>query len=73
MIVNYRRVRAVRARVAVEAASSISWGRYVGLDGAYVCMDAFGLSAPAGKLFEKFGFTVDGFAGAARSVIKANK
>ena len=65
--------RAVRARVAVEAASSISWGRYVGLDGAYVCMDDFGLSAPAGKLFEKFGFTADGVAGVARSVIKANK
>ena len=31
----------------------------VGLDGAVIAMDGYGASAPAGKLFEKFGFTVD--------------
>lgn len=51
--------KSVRARVAVEAASSISWGRYVGLDGAYICLDRFGESAPANLLFKKFGFTVE--------------
>lgn len=50
---------AVRSRVAVEALSGFGWGRYVGLDGAYVTMDGFGASAPAGLLFEKYGFTVD--------------
>lgn len=49
--------KACRKRVAVEALSEFGWGKYVGLDGAYVTMHGFGASAPAGKLFEKFGFT----------------
>ena len=48
----------VRARVAVEAGSALSWGRYVGLDGACICMDNFGDSAPAQVLFEINHFTV---------------
>ena len=51
--------KAVRKRVAIEALSDFGWGKYVGLDGAYVCMKSFGASAPAAKLFEKFGFTVE--------------
>lgn len=51
--------KAVRRRVVVEALSDFGWGRYVGLDGAYVTMKGFGASGPAGKLFEKFGFTVE--------------
>ncbi|MBQ3512965.1 MAG: transketolase [Lachnospiraceae bacterium] len=47
----------VTKRVAVEAAADFGWGKYVGLDGAYVTMQSFGASAPAAKLFEKFGFT----------------
>lgn len=49
----------VRKRVAVEALSEYGWGKYVGLDGAYVCMKTFGASGPAKQLFEKFGFTVE--------------
>ena len=51
--------KAVRRRVAIEALSDFGWGRYVGLDGAYVTMHGFGASAPAAQLFEHFGFTVD--------------
>lgn len=50
--------KAVRKRVAIEALSDFGWGKYVGLDGAYVTMTGFGASAPAAKLFEHFGFTV---------------
>ena len=50
--------KAVRARVSIEAASSFGWQKYTGLDGANVSLDTFGASAPAGKLFELFGFTV---------------
>jgi transketolase len=57
-----------RKRVAVEAASSVSWGKYVGLDGAYVTMDGFGESAPAGELFNRFGFTAQNVAAVARSL-----
>ncbi|GFI61452.1 transketolase [Clostridiales bacterium] len=49
----------VRNRVAVEAACDFGWYRYVGLDGAVISMEGYGASAPAGQLYEKFGFTVD--------------
>ena len=48
-----------RKRVAIEALSDFGWGRYVGLDGAYVTMHGFGASGKAQKLFEHFGFTVE--------------
>ncbi len=51
--------KSVRKRVAIEALSDFGWGKYVGLDGAYVTMKGFGASAPAAKLFEHFGFTVE--------------
>ncbi|MCI1960014.1 MAG: transketolase [Clostridia bacterium] len=49
----------VRKRIAVEAASDFGWYKYVGLDGKAISMKGFGASAPADKLFEKFGFTVE--------------
>jgi len=51
--------KSIRKRVAIEALSDFGWGKYVGLDGAYVTMKSFGASAPATKLFEHFGFTVE--------------
>jgi len=50
---------AVTARVAIEAGQADFWYKYVGLNGAIVGMTSFGESAPAGALFEHFGFTVD--------------
>ena len=64
---------AVRARVAVEAGSSQCWYKYVGLDGACVCMDGFGSSAPANKLFEIYGFTAENVAKVAAKVVKSNR
>lgn len=60
--------KACRKRVAVEALSDFGWGKYVGLDGAYVTMHGFGASAPAEKLFEKFGFTVENVVKAVKSL-----
>ncbi len=60
---------AVRARVAVEAGVSLGWDRWVGDAGAIVGLDHFGASAPAGTIFEKFGFTVDRLVGVARDVL----
>ena len=51
--------RAVRARLAVEAASSFGWQRYVGLDGDMITIDGYGASAPAATLFAQYGFTVE--------------
>jgi transketolase len=50
---------AVEARVAVEMASELGWDRYVGSKGVAITMKSFGASAPAAKLADKFGFTVD--------------
>jgi len=45
-------------RLAIEAAHPDFWRKYVGLHGAVIGIDRFGESAPAGQLFEMFGFTV---------------
>ncbi|HET8900088.1 MAG TPA: transketolase [Rhodanobacteraceae bacterium] len=47
-----------RARVAIEAGTADYWRKYVGLDGAVIGMHTFGASAPAGQLFDYYGFTV---------------
>ena len=65
--------RGMRARVAVEAASRLSWGEYVGLDGDYVCLDRFGESAPASLLMKKFGFTPENVADKAEKAFRAAK
>ncbi len=49
-------------RVAVEAASSMPWFKYVGLDGAVVGLDRFGESAPGGTVMKYFGFTAENVA-----------
>ncbi|WP_448546768.1 transketolase [Thalassotalea fusca] len=50
---------AVTKRVAVEAAHTDYWYKYVGFGGKVVGMTTFGESAPGGVLMEHFGFTVD--------------
>ena len=61
--------KAVRARVAVEAASTMSWYKYVGLDGKVIGLDHFGTSAPYKVLFKEFGFTAENVAATAKSVL----
>jgi transketolase len=51
--------RAVTARLAVEAARSFGWERWVGLDGAILSVDRFGASAPGDVVMREYGFTVD--------------
>ncbi|MBD2432494.1 MULTISPECIES: transketolase [Fischerella] len=51
--------KAVKKRLAVEAASSFGWCRYLGDEGAMISVDRFGVSAPGGVIMEKFGYTVD--------------
>jgi transketolase len=60
---------AVTARVAVEAAVTGGWYKYVGLGGKVVGIDRFGESAPAELLFAEFGFTVDNVVKAVESVL----
>jgi len=51
--------RAVRRRLAVEAAATLSWWRYVGSEGRVLGIDRFGASGKAADLFSHFGFTAD--------------
>ena len=56
-------------RLAVEAASSFGWHKYTGLQGEIISIDRFGESAPAGLLFERFGFTVENVTGKALELL----
>ena len=49
----------VKARVALEAASSMGWREWVGDAGEIIAIDEYGESATPAELFEYFGFTVD--------------
>ena len=51
--------RNVRIRIAIEAASSAYWYQFVGLDGAVIGLDRFGVSAPAALAYEYLGITVE--------------
>jgi transketolase len=61
----------VRARVAVEAGTSLGWRRYVGIDGRIVARREFGASAPLKELLKQFGFTVENVVAAARESMKS--
>ncbi|MDO5018244.1 MAG: transketolase [Lagierella massiliensis] len=60
----------IRKRISVEALSTFGWDSLVGLDGVKIGMETFGASAPADKLFEKFGFTVDNVVEQALNILK---
>jgi transketolase len=62
---------AVRARVAIEQASTLGWDRYVGDGGAVVGMHTFGASAPLKQLLTKFGFTPERVSQVARERVAA--
>jgi len=53
-------------KVAVEAAVSLGWDKYIGSNGAFIGMSGFGASAPAGDLFKHFGITAEAVAAAAK-------
>ena len=48
---------AVRRRIAVEAAATLSWHRFVGTEGRVIGLDRFGASGKAPDLFGHFGIT----------------
>ncbi|PLX35788.1 MAG: transketolase [Hyphomicrobiales bacterium] len=56
-------------RVGVEAAIRQGWDRVLGCEGAFVGMNGFGASAPAGQLYEHFGITAEAVAGEARKLL----
>jgi transketolase len=49
----------IKPRLAVEAAVSFGWKKWVGDDGDTLSVDHYGASAPASRIFTEFGFTVE--------------
>ncbi len=56
-------------KIAVEAAISMGWERFVGENGIFVGMGGFGASAPAERLFKEFGITAEAVAGHAKKAL----
>ena len=59
----------VKARIAVEQASTFGWSQYVGAKGRVIGMHTFGASAPLKAVQKKFGFTPDAVVSAARDLV----
>jgi transketolase len=64
---------AVRARVSLEAASTLGWHRWVGETGEAIGMESFGAAGPASALYEHFGFTAERVVERGREVVKRSK
>ena len=60
----------VKARVAIEQASTLGWERYVGRSGQVIGMKTFGASAPLKELQRKFGFEPDQVVAAAKKQLE---
>jgi transketolase len=60
----------VPARVVIEAGATGTWWRHAGPSGVVIGIDSFGKSAPAGELFEHFGFSTDNVVAATKRVIR---
>jgi transketolase len=54
-------------RIAVEAASPMSWDRWIGDNGAFIGMTTFGASAPYQALYKHFGITPENIVKAAKA------
>jgi transketolase len=54
-------------RIAIEAAISMGWGRFIGSKGTFIGMKGFGASAPAEQLYKHFGITAEAVVAAARA------
>jgi transketolase len=61
--------RAITRRLAVEAAASFGWHKYVGLDGAVHGIDRFGASAKFKDLTQAFGYTAEEVAKRAKALL----
>jgi transketolase len=59
----------VSARIAIEAAASLSWHQFVGLQGKIIGLDRFGASAPMKDVYRDCGFTVEHVVAAAKEVL----
>jgi len=62
-----------KPRIAIEAASSFGWTRYVDSENDVIGVDQFGASASAQDLYEQFGLTAENIAAVAKSKLAGRK
>ena len=63
----------VTARIAIEAAASDGWYKFVGCYGKVIGLDRFGASAPAKEVFKDCGFTVERVVQVTKEVLAKQK
>jgi transketolase len=61
----------VRARLAVEPGATMSWWKWVGLDGDVLGLDRFGASAPGTTVLKELGFTAENILGRASALLES--
>jgi transketolase len=59
----------VRARVSIEAGTTLGWQKYTGTDGITIGVDRFGASAPYQRIYEEFGLTPEAMVEAAKKLL----
>lgn len=65
--------KAVTARIAIEAAASDGWYKFVGCHGKVIGLDRFGASAPANQVFKECGFSVEHIISVAKELLAQQK
>ncbi|MGB6063391.1 MAG: transketolase [Desulfomonilaceae bacterium] len=60
----------VKARLAIEAGSSMGWAQWVGDQGASIGVDRFGTSAPGPEVLRRYGFSVENVVARAEALVK---
>ena len=64
---------AMRNRISVEAATTMGWYKYVGLDGLAIGMHSFGASGKASEVFKRFGLTAEAVTEQAKAYLSSRK
>jgi len=59
----------VKKRIVIESGIAQGWEKYTGTDGKIISIEKFGASAPADKLFEEYGFTVENVVRTAKGLL----
>ncbi|MBT7782818.1 MAG: transketolase, partial [Anaerolineae bacterium] len=59
----------MKSRLAVEMGIAQGWWKYVGSEGGVLSIEKYGASAPAQKIFEEYGFTVENVVKRAKEIL----
>jgi len=63
----------IRARISIEAGTTLGWERYVGIDGTAIGIDRFGASAPMDEIYKHLGLTAQHVVDKALKLIEGKK